>query len=189
MQKFEDACIAYFDNKDIDIDKQVHHVLSGLQDDHIHEWLDIKHPHLMTLTFEEFMKEFRTSYLPPNWEEDMCSEVLSLTQGQQTFWNYVVTLQSKNALLAGTPSHLLKEKLCHQLEANMEKRLKAKCHDANTTLVTDFTKWLQEIKHLLPPSPNRLADLTPVLASMLPPQGYPPREAMFQNLPLLKNSF
>jgi len=72
----------------------------------------------MMLSFKEFMTEFHASYLPPNWEEDTRSEVLSLMQGNQTFWNYMVTLQSKNALLTGTPSHLAKDKLRHQLEAN-----------------------------------------------------------------------
>jgi len=148
MWKFEDACITYFNNKDIAVDKQVRRVISGLQDDHIWEWLDVEQLHLMQLTFEDFMAEFCASYLLPNWEDHTHSKVLSLTQGQQTFWNYTVTLQSKNVLLANTPSHLTKEKLQHQLEANMEKRLKAKCCDANTSLITDFTKWLQDIKHL-----------------------------------------
>jgi len=111
MWKFEDTCMAYFDNKDIMMDKQVCCILSGLQDDRIHEWLDVEWPWLMTLSFEDFVIEFWTLYLPPNWEDDTHSEVLSLTQGSQTFWNYVVTLQSKNMLLAGTPSHLLKDKL------------------------------------------------------------------------------
>ena len=37
MWKFKDACIAYFDNKDIATNKQVRCVLSGLQDDWIRE--------------------------------------------------------------------------------------------------------------------------------------------------------
>jgi len=104
MHKFEDACIAYFDNKDIVVDKQVHCVLSGLQDDHICEWLYIECLRLMKLTFEDFMTKFCALYLPLNCEDDTCSEVLSLMQGQQTFWNYAVMLQSKNTILASTVS-------------------------------------------------------------------------------------
>jgi hypothetical protein len=73
------------------------------------------------------MTEFRAAYLPKDWEEDTRSDVLAMSQGAGTFWDFAVSIQSRNALLAGTASHLTKEKLRHQLEANMSKKLSAKC--------------------------------------------------------------
>jgi hypothetical protein len=104
MHKFEDTCIGYFENKDIDDDKQVRKILAGLKDDCIKKWLSVDRLRFQSLSFDTFVIEFRVAYLPENWEQDTRSEVLSLSQGSQSFWDFVVTLQSKNALLTNTAS-------------------------------------------------------------------------------------
>jgi hypothetical protein len=148
MREFEDACIGYFENKDIDEDKQVRKILAGLKDDRIKERLSVDRPRFQCLTFNAFMVEFCTAYLPENWEQDTRGEVLSLSQGTQTFWDFAITLQSKNALLSNTTSHLSKDKLRHQLEANMERRLAARCRHDKVDEIADFDKWLKHVKHV-----------------------------------------
>ena len=127
MREFEDACFGYFENKEIAADKQVRKILAGLKDDRVKEWLSVDRDRVCNLTFAEFMVEFRASYLPKNWEQDACAEVLSLTQGNQTFWDFTISLQSKNTLLHRyyVFSTLPKDKLHHQMEANMEKAVSA----------------------------------------------------------------
>jgi hypothetical protein len=148
MHKFEDTCIGYFENKDIDDDKQVRKILAGLKDDCIKEWLSVDRPHFQSLSFDAFMIEFRAAYLPENWEQDTRGEVLSLSQGIQSFWDFTITLQSKNTLLTNTASHLSKDKLCHQLEANIEKCLAARCQHDKVDETADFDKWLKSVKHI-----------------------------------------
>jgi hypothetical protein len=148
MREFEDACIGYFENKDIDEDKQVRKILAGLKDERIKEWLSVDCPRFQSLTFNAFMVEFHAAYLPENWEQDTHGEVLSLSQGTQTFWDFAVTLQSKNALLSNTMSHLSKDKLRHQLEDNMERRLAARCRHDKVDEIADFDKWLKHVKHI-----------------------------------------
>jgi len=70
MCDFEDACISYFENKEITPEKQVRKILAGLKDDCIKEWLSVDCVHVHGLSFPEFMVEFCAGYLPKDWEQD-----------------------------------------------------------------------------------------------------------------------
>jgi hypothetical protein len=92
------------------------------------------------------MSEFRLNYLTEDWEEDTLCELLSMTQGTSTFWDYAVAIQSKNSLLQGTTSHLPDDKLCHQLNVGMEIRLLKKVSLEKVNKVLDFRKWLNDVR-------------------------------------------
>ena len=92
------------------------------------------------------MKEFKKGYLDDDWEENTRREVLGMSQATNTFWDYAVSLQSKNSLLRGTPSHLSDEQICHQLEAGMENCLSKKIGGEKVNKILDFRKWLNEVK-------------------------------------------
>ena len=87
-----------------------------------------------------------TNYLAEDWEEDTLRELLSMTQGSGTFWDCAIALQSKNSLLRGTVSHLMEDKLRHQLGAGMETRLSKKVSTEKVNKVPEFRKWLNEVK-------------------------------------------
>jgi hypothetical protein len=149
MRDFQDACEGYFENKEVPADKQVRKILAGIKDDRVKDWLSVDRARIQALEFPAFMVEFRAAYLPEEWEQDLRGDILSMSQGDSTFWNYAVNLQSKNSLLKGTTSHLTSEKLRHQLEANMEKRLATKCrNEANVNNEQDFTKWINMVKRV-----------------------------------------
>jgi hypothetical protein len=68
MCEFEEACIGYFENKEIALDKQVHKVLAELKDDHIKEWLFVDCDRISKLgnrkpvqRYSAFHKEIRLS--------------------------------------------------------------------------------------------------------------------------------
>jgi hypothetical protein len=69
------------------------------------------------------MTEFHANYLDEDWEETTCCELGGMTQGVDTFWNYVICIQAKNSLLSSMVSHLDIEKLHHQIKAGMEELL------------------------------------------------------------------
>ena len=71
---------------------------------------------LVALSFDVFMTEFHANYLAEDWEEDTLHELLSMTQGASTFWDYAIALQSKNSLLHGTTSELPDDKCVSNLE-------------------------------------------------------------------------
>ena len=146
MREFQNGCLDYFDNKHMDEDKQVRKILPGLKDPCIHDWVNTNCICIQALTFDEFMTEFHTVYLDEDWEEKTRQVLLGMTQGAIPFWDYAFTIQSNNSLLNGTPLHLDKEKLCHQLEACMEERLSQKVNSKKVNKIVDFKKWLAEVK-------------------------------------------
>lgn len=103
MQEYETACLGYFNNKEIKHNKQVHKILAGLCDNHIQDWITVDCDCFLMLSFTNFMQEFHAMYLPEDWEEITRIELLAMTQGSDTFWDFSVTIQSKNSLLRNTP--------------------------------------------------------------------------------------
>jgi hypothetical protein len=80
MHSYENACLSYFENKDIADEKQVQKILSGLQDSHLQDCIDIDCEHFLILSFVDFMVEFWTGYLPEDWEEVTHIELLGIIQ-------------------------------------------------------------------------------------------------------------
>lgn len=111
MRSYETTCLGFFENKDAPEDKQVCKVLAGLQDTHVQDWISVDRPHFLALSFTDFMTEFRAGYLPEDWEEVTCIELLGMVQGSDTFWDFSVKVQAKNSLLRNTASHLDEDKL------------------------------------------------------------------------------
>jgi hypothetical protein len=146
MRQFEHSCCNYFIHKKIIANDQVSLVIGGILDDCINGWLMADRDRLVALSFDAFMTEFHTNYLAEDWEEDTLHELLSMTQGASTFWDYAVALQSKNSLLRGTISELPDDKLRQQLGAGMEVRLSKKVSAEKLNKVVDFCKWLHELK-------------------------------------------
>ena len=120
MCQFEHACLNYFIHKKIVADDQVPIILGSLLDHHVTDWISADRDRIVALPFVAFMIEFKTNYLAEDWEEDTLCELLSMTQGGSTFWDYAVAIQANNSLLQGTTSHLPDDKLQHQLAASME---------------------------------------------------------------------
>jgi len=145
MCQFEHACMNYFVHKKVITDNQVSLIIGGILDDCVGDWIVSDRARLIGISFEAFMIEFRTNYLAEDWEDSL-HELLLMTQGSGTFWDYAITLQSKNSLLRGTTSHLLDDKLRHQLGAGMKVRLSKKVSAEKLNKITDFRKWLNEVK-------------------------------------------
>jgi hypothetical protein len=93
MRKFEDCCIGYFEQKDIEGMNQVKKILAGLRDPRVKAWLSTERDHLMTLSFGKFMEEFRKAYLDEDWEETTRRELSNMSQGQSSFWDFAVRVK------------------------------------------------------------------------------------------------
>ena len=92
------------------------------------------------------MVEFCVNYLAEDWEEDTLREILSMTQGNSSFWDFAVAIQNKNSLLCGTTLHLVNDKLHHQISTGMEVHLSKKVSSKKLNKVIRFHKWLSEVK-------------------------------------------
>jgi hypothetical protein len=148
MREFEEACIGYFESKEVEDDKQVKKILPGLRDSCIRDWLASDRERIRELTFDDFMNEFRAAYLDEDWEENMRRELGGMTQGKDSFWDYTIRVQSKNSLLTGTPSHLSQEKLRHCIEVGMNDLLAHRCANAKANKEGEIKKWLADMKRI-----------------------------------------
>jgi hypothetical protein len=148
MCSYENACLSYFENKDIAEEKQVRKVLGGLQDSHLQDWVDIDREHFLALSFIDFMVQFRAGYLPEDWEEVTHIELLGMIQEDQSFRDFAVKIQAKNSLLCNTTSYLDQEKLCHRIKSGMNQKLALHCRLEKLSKVEDFEKWLAEIRRI-----------------------------------------
>jgi hypothetical protein len=145
MRQFEHMCKNYFIHKKIITDDQVSLIIGGILEDHITDWIIAEREHLIALSFDVFMMDFCQNYLAEDWEEDTLRELVSMSQGTNSFWDYAVAVQSKNALLCKMTSHLPDDKLCHQIGAGMEVHL-SKVSSEKLNKILDFRKWLNKVK-------------------------------------------
>jgi hypothetical protein len=146
MRQFEHACLNNFIHKKVVPDDQVSLIVGGLMDNRVTDWIGSDWERIVSLPFVAFMIEFCANYLAEDWEEETLRELLSMTQGSSSFWDYAVAVQSKNSLLCNTVSHLPDDKLRHQLGAGMEIRLSKKVSSEKVNKVADFRKWLNEVR-------------------------------------------
>ena len=146
MRQFEHGCMNFFIHKKVIPDDQVLLIIDGIMDSHVNDWIISDRDRLVALPFSMFMSKFCLNYLTEDWEEDTLHELLSMTQGTSLFWDYAITIQSKNSLLQGTISHMPNDKLCHQLGANVEIRLFKKVSLEKVNKVLDFCKWLNDVR-------------------------------------------
>jgi hypothetical protein len=148
MHEFEDCCIRYFENKDIDDDKQVRKILVGIKDMRVRDWITAQKDTLVKMMFKSFMDVFRKAYLPADWEESERRELGSMVQGDCSFWDFMMQVQLQNSLLHGTPSHLSEDKLQHRLEVGMNELLSKRCSASKVNAVIAFQDWLGEVKRV-----------------------------------------
>ncbi|KIM87980.1 hypothetical protein PILCRDRAFT_3692 [Piloderma croceum F 1598] len=148
MRQYENACLGFFEGKEIAPEKQVRKILTGLRDDRIQEWISIDRDEILGLTFAEFMVEFKAGFLPEDWEEITRIELLTMQQGSGSFWDFSVKVQSKNALLRDTESFLDKDQLRHRIESGMTPKLTLRCPHEKSNKITDFKKWLVDVRRI-----------------------------------------
>jgi hypothetical protein len=80
IREYVESCKGYFDNKDVAAEKQVHRILAGIKDSHYRDWISSDRPRIQSLTFEDFIAEFKKNYLNDRWEAETRRELLAMVQ-------------------------------------------------------------------------------------------------------------
>jgi hypothetical protein len=148
MRQFEHACYGYFDTKDIAADRQVHKVLTGLCNSCMQDWVAINCDELLAMSFKDFMIKFKAAYLPKDWEEITRIELLQMSQGSISFWDFSVDVLAKNSLLTSTPSHLNDKQLRHRIESGMNTTLALRSRLEKVVTTGTLNNWMNEIKRV-----------------------------------------
>jgi hypothetical protein len=92
IREYVESCKGYFDNKDIAAEKQVCRILAGIKDSHYRDWISSDRPRIQSLNFDDFIAKFKKNYLNDRWEAKMHHELLTMTQGPKSFWDWAITV-------------------------------------------------------------------------------------------------
>ena len=71
--------------------KQVALVMPGMKNIWIRDWISVDHEYI-TLSFSKFMKETKDNYLPQDWENQVCINMIHLYIHTCRFWGVVLGL-------------------------------------------------------------------------------------------------
>ena len=138
----------FFLQKNVPEGDQVKHVAWGMHDPRLQDWYLTEQEEIDELSFADYMSQLREKWLEADWQSKVQNRLLGTPQGVQNFYEWVIKLQSVNALLRDDPSHLSLQQLRYQIEAMMNDNLWANCLHENVNDEEDFHAWLQLVKHL-----------------------------------------
>jgi hypothetical protein len=119
----ENAFNKFFIAKNVKKANQVKLILGAFKDAHICNWISTNREHLK-LSFEEFIAELRTNFLPTDWVDTIHISLLGKTMSRNTkFWDYAREVHALNIILHSTPSYLEEQALRNHLEAHLKPTL------------------------------------------------------------------
>jgi hypothetical protein len=98
---FENGAYAYFSFKDVKTEKEVSKIAGGLQDGRVQTWYCLNRVAVDTAGFPAFMKHIRDSWLETGWEQEVKLAILASHQGTVPIFDWIMLLESTNALLNG----------------------------------------------------------------------------------------
>ncbi|KZP08231.1 hypothetical protein FIBSPDRAFT_674609, partial [Athelia psychrophila] len=87
-------------------------------------------------------------FLPTGWEDKLKSQILSMRQGDQGFWEWCNSMTVKNMLLKNMTAHCSVEKICEQLTANMTETLVEHVRYEGANKEPVFEKWVEGIHRI-----------------------------------------
>ena len=149
---FENHCLNYFVNAKggIEDELKVSRILGCFENDLVNDWISVNRERFTTLSFPDFMTEFRARWLPHDWEQSVRSKILSarLYPKKQKFEEWASYIQSLNVSLRGTPSHLDEDRIRLQLEAGLDEELQTAARDAKAHDELSLHPWISKIKDL-----------------------------------------
>ena len=95
-----DAHNKYFIVKDINDADKVKKILGRFKDVHIRDWITSDREHLLALDYEAFIAELHANYLPANWEDNVCMQILSIKMEKNNkFWDWCQSMHALNIVL------------------------------------------------------------------------------------------
>jgi hypothetical protein len=142
-----DAHNEFFLAKEIADADKVKKILGGFRCVHIRDWISCERERLLKLDYASFMAELRENYLPPDWEDNVRTQILGMQMRKTVkFWDWAQEMRALNIVLRGTDSHLTDAALRNQLEALLEPNLRSYCGRKKLNKVTDLKKWVQAVK-------------------------------------------
>jgi hypothetical protein len=145
----ENAFNKFFIAKNVKKADQVKLILGMFKDAHIRNWISTSCERLLKLSFEDFITELRTNFLPTDWVNTICISLLRKTMSQNTkFWDYAQEVRALNIVLRRTPFYLEEQALRNHLEAHLEPTLQLECIRNELYKVTTLKEWIEHVRKI-----------------------------------------
>ena len=148
IRDFESHCSTYFLNAKggVTEEQKVTRIMGCFQNDLVDDWTQVEKTRLLALTFEEFMKEFRERWLPPNWEQAVRTQMLNTRLSpSQRFQPWAAQILSHNVSLRNTQSHMTDAQLRTQLEAALDEELRALAAEEGCDDISGLREWMLKV--------------------------------------------
>ncbi|KIM79855.1 hypothetical protein PILCRDRAFT_10032 [Piloderma croceum F 1598] len=146
LADFENGCFAYFAWKDVAKDQQVMKIAWWLQDMRMQVWYRTNCDRINAASFPAFMALVRAQWLPAGWEHNVRCLILSSSQQNLPVVNWIRLLESTNAILVSTTSHLTSAHLHAHIETHLHADTQIAAHLAETHLVLEYAAYVHAIK-------------------------------------------
>ena len=135
--------------KTVNKEDKVKLILGAFKDVHVCDWIATDRARLLKLSFEDFMLELHSNFLPSDWMETVRISLLSMSMMRNSrFWTFSQEVHTLNIVLRGTPSHLGETALCNQLEAGLKPSLQSECACEELYRITSLKDWIERVRRI-----------------------------------------
>ncbi|KAF9236821.1 hypothetical protein BU15DRAFT_49524 [Melanogaster broomeanus] len=148
LRAWEMGCRQYFLHRSVEAADQVAKVAWNLQDPRMRDWYLNDTETFDALTFKAFVDAVRSTWLPSDWAVTARQKMLASTQGNKHFNEWAIEVESQNALLRGTASHLNDAALKYHLEAHMHPDLALEYRSADISAEEALRPWIEKVRLL-----------------------------------------
>ncbi|KAI0084769.1 hypothetical protein BDY19DRAFT_969035, partial [Irpex rosettiformis] len=124
-------CKAFFKAKEIKPEDQVGSLDGSFEEEAISQWFDNNSTRLQKLSMVDFLKEFRTRWLPPRWADELKFEISrAFMSNSHVFSEWKEDLLVRNNILVGYPQHMDDTALRAHLMTHVCQSLREYCYTA-----------------------------------------------------------
>jgi hypothetical protein len=143
---FKNGAYSYFSFKEVKLEKEVSKVASGLQAGRVRTWYRLNCATVDAGGFTQFIKSVHANWLKLGWEQEVTLLILSSSQGLKPIANWIMLVESTNALLLDHPCVLSTNDLCNHIQRHIDPDTMTTSTTAKLHLVTNYEKYKHTIK-------------------------------------------
>ncbi|KAF9455867.1 hypothetical protein BDZ94DRAFT_1355150 [Collybia nuda] len=152
LEEFETACLRFFKHKKIEEEDKVSMVIYNLLSPGMVSWVKVKSAHLCSLSWAEFMAEFKHKWLPRGWEHEITNKVIAFQRPLESFGDRQNKVRANNNLIFGLHEHVDEDHLCQHLYSHLHNKLQLQyiANDKKGELmdIEDIDEWIDKVCQL-----------------------------------------
>ena len=138
---FENGAYSYFSFKEIKPKKEIAKVAGGLQDGCVQMWYRLNRTAINAVGFTAFMKSVCENWLDLGWEQEVKLLIVSSSQGSKPITDWIMLVESTNALLLGHACALSMNDLHNHIQSHIHPDTMTAATTAKLHLVTNYEKY------------------------------------------------